>query len=98
MLSQCRPTDRRASPGRPGGEIPLHLESNQQLSMPTEGKIFALAIHGGAGAIERSKLTPDRERDYRAGLERSLHAGYDILKKGRSSLDAVEAAVRVPRR
>ena len=54
-----------------------------------------LAIHGGAGTIERSNMTPEREREYRAGLERALKAGYEILERGGSSLDATEAAVRV---
>jgi beta-aspartyl-peptidase (threonine type) len=40
-------------------------------------------------------MTPEKERAYRAGLERALTAGYDILKRGGSSLDATEAAVRV---
>jgi beta-aspartyl-peptidase (threonine type) len=69
--------------------------SAQETSMKKEAKNFALAIHGGAGTIERNKITPDLERAYRDGLERSLRAGYDILEKGGSSLDAVEAAVRV---
>jgi len=56
---------------------------------------FGLVLHGGAGTIERSKMTLERERDYRAGLERALMAGYEILKRGGSSLDATEAAVRV---
>ena len=56
---------------------------------------FGLVIHGGAGTIERSKMTPKREHEYRAGIERALAAGYDILKRGGSSLDATEAAVRV---
>src|SRR5438874_13623714 len=60
-----------------------------------EAKKIGLVIHGGAGTIERSKMTPERERDYRAGLERALMAGYEILKRGGSSLDATEAAVRV---
>ena len=58
-------------------------------------KKFGLVVHGGAGTIERSKMTPEREREYRAGLERALTAGYEILKRGGSSLDATEAAVRV---
>lgn len=58
-------------------------------------KKFGLAIHGGAGTIDRAKMTPEREEEYRAGLERSLAAGYEILKRGGSSLDATEAAVRV---
>jgi beta-aspartyl-peptidase (threonine type) len=56
---------------------------------------FGLVIHGGAGTIERAKMTPEEERNYRAGLERVLTAGYNILKRGGSSLDATEAAVRV---
>ena len=60
-----------------------------------ETKKVGLAIHGGAGTIERSTMTPEKEREYRAGLERALTAGYEILKGGGSSLDATEAAVRV---
>ena len=60
-----------------------------------EAKKIGIVIHGGAGTIERSKMTPEKEREYRAGLERALTAGYEILKRGGSSLDATEAAVRV---
>jgi beta-aspartyl-peptidase (threonine type) len=56
---------------------------------------FALAIHGGAGTIDRGSMTPEREKEYRRGLEQSLEAGMAILKKGGSSLDAVEACVRI---
>ncbi len=56
---------------------------------------FGLAIHGGAGTIDRNQMTPEREQAYRAALEQSLKAGFEILKRGGSSLDAVEAAVRV---
>lgn len=53
----------------------------------------ALAIHGGAGTIERSSMTPQLEKDYRRGLEDALRAGWTVLEKGGKSLDAVEAAV-----
>ena len=56
---------------------------------------IALAVHGGAGTIERSKMTAGREQEYRAGIEHALRAGREILDRGGSSLDAVEAAVRV---
>src|SRR5437588_2307361 len=56
---------------------------------------IALAVHGGAGTIERSKMTAEREQEYRSGIEHALRAGRDILDRGGSSLDAVEAAVRV---
>ena len=60
-----------------------------------ETKKIGLVIHGGAGTIERGSMTQEREREYRAGLERALTAGYEILRRGGSSLDATEAAVRV---
>ncbi|MEP7015272.1 MAG: isoaspartyl peptidase/L-asparaginase, partial [Verrucomicrobiota bacterium] len=56
---------------------------------------FGIAVHGGAGTMDRGKMTPERERDYHAGIERALTAGYEILKRGGSSLDATEAAVRI---
>ena len=55
----------------------------------------AIVIHGGAGVIERAKMTPAAEASYRAGLAAALDAGYTVLDKGGSSLDAVTAAVRV---
>src|SRR2546421_3494962 len=70
-------------------------ERNPDHQPNMETKKIGLAIHGGAGTIDRSKMTPERERDYRAGIERALNAGYEILKRGGSSLDATEAAVRV---
>src|SRR5438552_3173340 len=54
---------------------------------------IALAIHGGAGTILRSQMTPALEAEYRSGLETALKAGWAILENGGSSLDAVEAAV-----
>lgn len=54
---------------------------------------IALAIHGGAGTINKKQMTPALEMEYRTGLEDALKIGYDILKKGGTSLDAVEAAV-----
>jgi L-asparaginase / beta-aspartyl-peptidase len=64
-------------------------------TMETGEKKIGLVIHGGAGTIARSRITPEIERDLRAGLQRSLEAGYAILKNSGSSLDAVVAAVRV---
>ena len=54
---------------------------------------IALAIHGGAGTILKSQMTPDLEREYHGALENALKAGWTILTRGGSSLDAVEAAV-----
>ena len=54
---------------------------------------FSIAIHGGAGTILRSTMTPELLQQYEAGLQNALDAGYNILEKGGSSLDAVEVAV-----
>ncbi|HET8773577.1 MAG TPA: isoaspartyl peptidase/L-asparaginase [Thermoanaerobaculia bacterium] len=54
-----------------------------------------LVIHGGAGTITRASMTAEAEAQYRAGLEEALRKGHGILAKGGSSLDAVEATIRV---
>ena len=40
-------------------------------------------------------MTPEHEASYRAGLGAALDAGYAVLERGGSSLDAVAAAVRI---
>ena len=53
----------------------------------------ALAIHGGAGTIRRSETTIASRRSYQRALGDALDAGYEILRNGGTSLDAVSAAV-----
>jgi L-asparaginase / beta-aspartyl-peptidase len=65
-----------------------------KMSSTKENKI-GLVVHGGAGTMERGKMTAEHERQYRAGIENALRAGWEILQHGGSSLDATEAAVRV---
>lgn len=71
------------------------LSGTERQSDGSMTKNFALVVHGGAGTIERGKMTAEKEEQYRAGLANSLNAGYKVLKDGGSSLDATEAAVRV---
>lgn len=59
----------------------------------TQQKHWSLAIHGGAGVIDRGDLTPEKEAAYRAGLTEALAAGQAVLDKGGSAEDAVEAAL-----
>jgi beta-aspartyl-peptidase (threonine type) len=56
---------------------------------------WKLVIHGGAGVIERSRITPEKDREIRAALDAALAAGSAVLDRGGGALDAVEAAVRV---
>ncbi len=53
-----------------------------------------IVIHGGAGVIAK-EMTPEKEKAVRAELEKALHVGYDALKAGASSLDAVAKAIVV---
>lgn len=55
--------------------------------------MYSLAIHGGAGTIDRDKMSREMEAAYREGLADALKAGETVLKQGGSSLDAVTAAV-----
>ena len=56
---------------------------------------WRLVIHGGAGVIERARLSAGEEAAIRAALNRALDAGSAILSAGGAALDAVEAAVQV---
>lgn len=56
---------------------------------------FAIAIHGGAGTIEKSRFTPVQEKAYRAKLTEAVETGYKVLEDGGESLDAVTAAINV---
>jgi beta-aspartyl-peptidase (threonine type) len=66
----------------------------QEISPRMTRQKFQLVVHGGAGTIERSKMTPEKEQEYRAGIENALRAGREILQGDGPSLAAVEAAVR----
>jgi beta-aspartyl-peptidase (threonine type) len=54
-----------------------------------------LVIHGGCGVITRKEMSDEREASFRSSLCRSLAAGWDVLARGGSSLDAVVAAIVV---
>lgn len=54
-----------------------------------------IAIHGGAGAVTRSALTPERERQYVAALSAIVDSGQKMLAAGASALDTVTEAVRL---
>jgi beta-aspartyl-peptidase (threonine type) len=68
----------------------------QAAAQPEPNKTeWKLVIHGGAGVIERDKLSPEKDREIRAGLDRALDAGSKVLAAGGAALDAVEAAIKV---
>lgn len=64
-------------------------------NLASSGSKAVVVVHGGAGAIDRAKLTASREKEARDKLTEALRAGYKVVSEGGSSLDAVVAAVKV---
>ncbi len=73
------------------GALLISSPANAQTAKPR----WTLVIHGGAGIIERDRVTPEQEAGVRAGLQAALDAGSKVLAEGGSAVDAVEAAVKV---
>jgi L-asparaginase / beta-aspartyl-peptidase len=55
---------------------------------------YSIVIHGGAGTILKSDMTPQLEEAYVRGLEEAVLAGNNILEKGGDALDAIQDAIR----
>lgn len=64
-------------------------------SLAASGRNAVVVVHGGAGAVDKAKLSAAREREAHAKLEQALKAGYKAIADGGDSLDAVVAAVKV---
>lgn len=64
-------------------------------SIPVQVNEFAIVIHGGAGTILKKNMSPEKEAAYKAKLEEAIQVGYNILKNGGSSLDAVEKTINI---
>ena len=54
-----------------------------------------LVIHGGAGTILKSAMTPELENEYKEALINTLNEGYIALDMGKSAIDACIIAVKV---
>ncbi|MDY0199829.1 MAG: isoaspartyl peptidase/L-asparaginase [Bacteroidales bacterium] len=54
---------------------------------------WAIALHGGAGAMTPDNYTDEQIQELETELKNALAIGEDILKNGGSSLDAVEKVV-----
>ncbi len=54
---------------------------------------WAIAIHGGAGAIHPNLMTKEKDSLYRLALSEALSIGEKILSDGGASLDAVEQTI-----
>lgn len=70
-------------------------EQKAKSTKATPGPPFAIVIHGGAGTILKSQMTPEQEAAYIQILGRVVDTGYAILASGGKSIDALEAAINI---
>jgi len=64
-----------------------------QKKEPTKAE-WALALHGGAGNMDRSKFSDEDIKRYEDGLKQALTIGKEALSNGQSAIDVVELVVR----
>ena len=62
---------------------------------PADETPIAIALHGGAGTIERGAMSKELEDTYRAFLDDAITRGYEQLREGRSGLDVVESVIQL---
>ncbi len=56
---------------------------------------IAIALHGGAGTIERSAMSEELEATYRAFLNDAVTVGYEQLRESQSGLDVVVHVIQL---
>jgi beta-aspartyl-peptidase (threonine type) len=81
---------RLAEPDVTAPETPAQVPLQIDIDPP---KRWGLVIHGGAGVLEKDKMTPEKDAAIRAALKAALDAGGKVLASGGSATDAVEAAI-----
>lgn len=71
------------------------LNSNQKATGGMDQGSITLVIHGGAGTITRTNLSPEKEKAYHSKLKEALDTGYAALARGGKSVDAVIASIKI---
>ncbi len=56
-------------------------------------KNFSIVIHGGAGTILKEDMSPELESAYFKALQASLDAGFAVLEKGGTAVNAIKASI-----
>jgi len=69
--------------------------ANEIAASKTTPENFAIAIHGGAGTISKAKMTLEKRAKYQAKLAQAVNEGHALLAQGKSSTDAVIAAIQI---
>lgn len=80
------------------GAEPENVGNSSGQNPPPTLQTVVLVIHGGAGTLTEQEMKAEglSRRDFEQALAQALSAGYQALQqKGGTSVDAVEAAIRV---
>ena len=88
IIACSRPGEQEVEPA---GPEPATEDAPEQTAAERDRLDWALALHGGAGVIEREEA--DAEAYYDA-LAAALEAGREVLSQGGAALQAVETVVR----
>ncbi|MEO6819402.1 MAG: isoaspartyl peptidase/L-asparaginase [Ginsengibacter sp.] len=74
-----------------------YVEDGNLKMNPSTDKVekYVMVIHGGAGTLLKKDITPQLEKDFKLALTNALKAGYEKISGGKSSLDAVQAAIHI---
>ncbi len=59
----------------------------------TDSPSFLIAVHAGAGSYTRSQINFEKEALIKEGLLEALKAGFDVLKRNGSNVEAVREAI-----
>lgn len=54
---------------------------------------FSITIHGGSGTILKEEMSAENEKGHMDGLRTALHAGYTVLEKGGSAMEAIQTTL-----
>ena len=74
----------------------IFFACNESILVDSKGKEnYGIVIHGGAGTILKKNMTPEKEMQYRKALKEAITVGYEILRKGGTSQEAIEKTINV---
>ena len=65
------------------------------IAQAQQEQAFAIAIHGGAGTINKSNMSKEKRLAYETKLKQARDTGYALLAEGKSSQAAVIAAIQI---
>ena len=77
------------------GHTEKSTPNNPALTTTEKQENFGIVIHGGAGTILKENMNDSLEAAYKGKLKEAISGGYEILKNGGSSLDAVTQTINV---